>query len=534
MEARTVSYGSALSLSCCVPLEPPVSYIWRKHATPSSSIEDGFSFDEQFPENAIVQFNGTLFIPQITSSDSGTYVCVANNTDKIMKTSTVVIVEGIIPRFLQSPVSYLSFNTLPNAYLEFDLTISIKPEKPNGLILYNGNDYPNPDFISIGLLNHFVEFRFELGGGVTVIRSEKPIELNQWHVIHVSRKKLIGNLKVDNQNIVTSSSVANFIGLSLDLPLYIGGVPDFNVISTFSGQTNGFVGCLSNFKVGFKYYDLIKESVQQNNVSRCDTCLEANCQNGGICKENVFHQVGYECVCAVGFNGKHCELTGDTCYPGLCRQGSCLPSKSYGYECQCPFGKAGQNCERDISITDPLLTNGAYLAYQPPANSIEVLNIRIKIKPNFASNTPNQLLLYSAQEYYAKGDYVALTIESQTVVLRFDTGSGPVVIRNPVELIDEEWVDIELHRYKREANITVANSKVVSGVAPGNTYGLTLLTPLYIGGYNRSKIVLPNSLDSPSHFEGCIGYVSINNMLCWSFVNWSIFRCKLMARKLIL
>ena len=38
----------------------------------------------------------------------------------------------------QAPISYVELDTLPDAYLEFNVEISFKAESPTGLILYNG------------------------------------------------------------------------------------------------------------------------------------------------------------------------------------------------------------------------------------------------------------------------------------------------------------------------------------------------------------------------------------------------------------
>lgn len=453
--------------------------------------------------------NGTLFIPQVNSGDSGTYECIASNEQTALTLPTVVIVNETIPRFSQNPLSYLTFPTLPDAYLKFELVISIKPEKPDGLILFNGDSQFNVDFISLALRECFVEFRFELGSGeVTIIRSESPLELNKWHTVYVGRNKAMGSLRVDGQNLVTRSGHGKAVGLDLSLPLYMGGVPNFENITSIVELDQGFVGCIANFKVGSKRYDLISDSEDSFEVSRCDTCMYHQCQNGGICKENVFTPEDYECVCPVGFNGKYCEISGDTCYPGVCNLGFCVQLSPIGFHCQCPFGTAGRFCEQNISITEPLLSNGAYLAYKPPKNSIEKLDIRMKIKPK--SLEASQLILYTAQHLHGKGDFASLVIINKTVHFIFDTGSGSVDIESNQELVEEEWIDIVVKRYHRHANLTVGNEETISGTAPGKTYGLTLVTPLYLGGYNRSKLVLSPSLKSVANFEGCIGHVSVD------------------------
>ena len=52
-----------------------------------------------------------------------------------------------------------------------EITMIIKPTKPNGLFLYNGQKMDRTgDFISLNLVNGYVEFRFDLGSGAAVIR----------------------------------------------------------------------------------------------------------------------------------------------------------------------------------------------------------------------------------------------------------------------------------------------------------------------------------------------------------------------------
>ena len=49
---------------------------------------------------------------------------------------------------------------MPDAYLSFDISVSFRPEKPNGLILYNGKTEDSRDFMSLSLINGAPEFRY--------------------------------------------------------------------------------------------------------------------------------------------------------------------------------------------------------------------------------------------------------------------------------------------------------------------------------------------------------------------------------------
>ena len=55
--------------------------------------------------------------------------------------------------------------------------VSFRAES-DGLILYNGQDnFGKGDFIAFGLRAGVPEFRFNLGGGVTVIKASNPVKL---------------------------------------------------------------------------------------------------------------------------------------------------------------------------------------------------------------------------------------------------------------------------------------------------------------------------------------------------------------------
>ena len=196
---------------------------------------------------------------------------------------TILVVTGTVPYFPQQPTSYMVMPTLPDAYLAFDVQISFRPEQSNGLILYNGQTQHSGDFISLGLSDGRVEFRYELGAGVTLLRSDTPIQMNKWHTVRISRNERDGVLKVNDQIEITGTAPGKFKGLDLLEPLYIGGVPDFGQISKLNGFSQGFVGCISMFKVGSVARELINEA-ESHSVTICETCAQTPCAHGGVCQ----------------------------------------------------------------------------------------------------------------------------------------------------------------------------------------------------------------------------------------------------------
>ncbi|UYV79228.1 SLIT2 [Cordylochernes scorpioides] len=54
-------------------------------------------------------------------------------------------------------------------------------------------------------------------------------------------------------------------------------------------------------------------------LAKCDACYLFPCQNGGTCQTRPLRQ--FECLCAPGFHGPHCEYVIDACFGKPCENG---------------------------------------------------------------------------------------------------------------------------------------------------------------------------------------------------------------------
>ncbi|XP_077509167.1 basement membrane-specific heparan sulfate proteoglycan core protein-like isoform X46 [Amblyomma americanum] len=494
VETRTIPYGSTVVLDCRHNLESPVAYSWtRDHG--------------DVPHKAVPR-ESTLVVPDVRASDAGTYICTAKTDRTTLEVPTILVVTGLLPRFTQAPLSYMKLPTIVNAYMGFDVQITFKPEKDNGLLLYNGQQEDGGgDFISVGLTNGYVEFRFELGSGVGYLRSHTPVELDTWHTVQISREKKDAKLKVDDQSEVTGTSQGRMMGLDLTQPLFVGSVPSFDRISRDNGYDVGFVGCVSEIKFGSHTLDLVKDS-EQVGTTPCETCSLNPCLHDGVCQEAP-SEGGYRCICPPGFSGRDCEKVGEACYPGLCGEGRCVNRPGGGLDCYCPFGRTGLRCEKEVTIVEPAFADDAFAAYPMPKSAHSNLKVNMKIKPKSLDDC---LLVYCAQYPERKGDFTSIGIRNGSLEFRFDSGSGPAIIRHPEKLRPNEWITLSASRNAQNGELMLNDGHRATGRSPGPSQGVNLNTPMYIGGVDKSKIRVHPEAGVSHGFEGCVAHIEVNDV----------------------
>lgn len=494
MDTRTAPFGSTVVLACSNDLEEPVTYSWIK-------------LNGQLPEDTD-HTKLTLTLKDIKGPIAGTYVCTAQSRTASIDVPIILAISGLVPRFAQSQLSYMSMPTLPDTYQRLEVELSLRAEKPDGLILYNGQQPYGGDFVSLGLRNSYVEFRFELGRGPILLRSERQIEMGRWTTIRIIRNKRDGILQVEGQPEITGSAPGQFVGLDLQEPLYIGAVPNFTVISRAAGFSEGFVGCISTFRIGATQLDLMAVGIQHG-VSPCLTCSRNSCLNGGTCHEAPT-KTGQSCKCTAGYSGDKCDKEGEACYPELCGPGGrCAGKPGQVSKCFCPLGRRGRRCENEISVQEPQFGGNSYLAYSTPSNALSTFKVTLKIKPSRRAIEDDAILLYSGQQDDGMGDFTSIAIKNNSVEFSFDTGSGPATLKSVSNILEpDQWVTISAVREFNEGTLMVGSLfPPIKGRSPGHTRGLNLRTPLYVGGVDTVRITVSPHVGVARGFDGCLAAV---------------------------
>lgn len=164
--------------------------------------------------------------------------------------------------------------------------------------------------------------------------------------------------------------------------------------------------------------------------------------------------------------------------------------------------RAGRRCEREISITEPAFSNGAYIAYPVPKLQRR-FKAAMKIKP---TDNRDGILLYCAETDEGHGDFVSLAIKDRHIEFSFNVGGRSVTIRSDKEVRPGEWHVLTATRSLSEGRLIV-DGETSFGGTPGNHKTLNLLTRLYVGGYDSENIKVHDKVGVNSGFNGCISEV---------------------------
>lgn len=73
------------------------------------------------------------------------------------------------------------------------------------------------------------------------------------------------------------------------------------------------------------------------------------------------------------------------------------------------------------------------------------------------------------------------------------------------------------NRTDRFGSMRVNDGPMMNGESPGSTHGLNLLTPLFIGGVDNSRIQISPEVEVSQGFRGCVSQVSL---LSFTFISF--------------
>ena len=221
------------------------------------------------------------------------------------------------------------------------MSLKFYSDSTNGLIFYTGPSalQSRGDFLAVGLSEGYVELRFDLGSGVTVLKSETKILLGQWHTIEITRESnQLASLALDGDDYVESSSIGPLTILNVPYGVYLGAKEEG--IPGYVGFADSFAGCVSHLELQGNTLDVNRDLVKGAGVIDCPRqtpCDYDPCENGGSCFNADADR--YRCQCAKGYAGVNCEHEITACYlAGLgCANGGECRNASDGPRCVCLY-----------------------------------------------------------------------------------------------------------------------------------------------------------------------------------------------------
>ncbi|XP_075696695.1 basement membrane-specific heparan sulfate proteoglycan core protein [Rhinoderma darwinii] len=512
-EMKEITTGSTAVFPCLASGFPVPEITWTK-------------LEGDLPGDAQIE-NNVLTLNSVRPEDAGTYVCTAaNRQGRVTAFSMLKVRERVVPFFTGHSQSYLALPSMKDAHKKFEIKITFRPDNANGMLVYSGQKKSKgADFMSFGLVGGRPEFRFDAGSGMATIRYPIPISLGEFHTVTLYRNLNQGSLIVDNQTPVNGTSQGKFQGLDLNEELYLGGYPNFEVVSK-TDLKRGFVGCVRQLliqgeEVIFKDLDLTA-----NGISNCPTCRDRPCKNRGICRDS--ESSSYICDCPPGFAGSNCEHSQAVhCHPDACGpEATCINrADATGYTCRCHLGKSGEKCMDGVMVNTPSF-NGetSYISYPSLTNIHNDLRVDLEFKPL----SPNGLIFFSGGKGAPVEDFVSLTIAGGHVEFRYELGSGLAILRSADPVILGQWHKVSAERIHKDGTLQVDRAPAVKRSSPGKSLGLNLKTLMYLGGVD-SSVDLPSAVNISQPYQGCIGEVSINGKevdISYSFVeSHSISQC---------
>jgi hypothetical protein len=102
--------------------------------------------------------------------------------------------------------------------------------------------------------------------------------------VRVSRTGRLAILPVDNQLPSEVLSPGAFTQLSLPLNLYLGGVPNFGIVSPQVRVRTAFVGCVQMVRINGRTVPILAEALGGANVDNCPhPCIARPCGEDGEC-----------------------------------------------------------------------------------------------------------------------------------------------------------------------------------------------------------------------------------------------------------
>lgn len=385
-----------------------------------------------------------------------------------------------IPEFHGNSYIELPLKKRVGKSLEYE--IWLLANEPDGVILYaSQTGTAKGDFLSLNLIDGFLQFRFDLGSGAANIISASKLPLNTWNKVVVSRTDHTGSLRVNDDTAVVGTSKGASKELNLQLKLYVGGFP--GEYSPDAGINTGFTGAIQRiYETGTLIENLTSTALQVVNVTD---------YSGPPCQT---------------LDGKNSCPNGGTCTPWLNDYHCLLPTSSS--DCDNCASPSTATVNPDAALHFSGTTYHSYyngVAVKQPSQKKN----RYELKFHTTSDS-GVLLIQNKGESVRLDYFVIAVVNGGYVEAGFNLGKQSTTnlftIRSMVTINDGQWHTVVLDREGTDVTLSVDEVDYVKGSSAAGASDLNTDGVLWIGG----KSELPSGLPYSGGFQGCISSVLID------------------------
>ncbi|XP_029973802.1 basement membrane-specific heparan sulfate proteoglycan core protein isoform X2 [Salarias fasciatus] len=443
--------------------------------------------------------------------------------------------------------SYIAYPPLTNIHDDLRVELEFKPLERDGLMFFcGGKKMKVEDFVAISMVDGHVEFRYELGTGQAILVSPEPVSLGQWHRVVAERNKKAGHLRVDHGTVKRKTSPGKAQGLNIHTPMYLGGVPNMDILPKPANVSEMFEGCIGEVSINNKKVDLSYSFTESKSIAKCvdnSPCDRRPCLNGGHCMSNVEYE--YQCLCKDGFEGERCEVVKDVCQSDLqCQNGgSCVDG-----QCACAPGHTGLNCEESQVSGFPEAPwnleageandspfqyaahfhDDGYIALPKSIFPRSTHDSSETIEMEISTSSAEGLILWEGVETtgarnlrkvhaskkelgeHGKGkDFISLGLHNGHIVFSYQLGSGEAEISSPTPINDGRWHKITAVRTGKDGYIQVDGGATIHGQSRGRSLMVNTKGSIYLGGAPHMTAMTGGKFSSG--MTGCVRNLTLMN-----------------------
>lgn len=121
-------------------------------------------------------------------------------------------------------------------------------DNQDGILMYCAQSEEGlGDFVALVVKDERVEFRYDIGSGLAIIRSNHVLQPGVWTHVSVNRDFKEGNLTINGEPTIGGKSPGTARTMTLNTLLYIGGVDRRRItVNRNAGVSRTFRGCISD------------------------------------------------------------------------------------------------------------------------------------------------------------------------------------------------------------------------------------------------------------------------------------------------